>query len=243
MRTYIITLALATDRREYLKEVLKNATSMEIKWIDGVDGRCLTDDEIKELFDENKFSKKYLRTIRRGELGCVLSHQKCYKDLLDSEDEISIVFEDDIVLKSSAEEILRTIKQIMPLDKPVVLLLSGWYWYSHKRLLNTERFICKVIDARLAHAYVINKRAARIMLHQKPYFLADDWGRVRRQGVAIYGLLPHLVNQNWSEEFHSQTNTEPAKLSFRLFSWIRNIVIYSLPRRIAKIAGHFVYPN
>ena len=243
MRTYIINLAQATDRREYLKEVLKDASSMEIKWIEGVDGRCLTDDEIKELFDGSKFSKTYLRSIRRGELGCVLSHQKCYKDLLDSEEEISIVFEDDIVLKSSAEEIIRTAKQIMPLDKPAVLLLSGWYWYSRKRPLDNERFICKVIDARLAHAYVINREAARIMYHQKPYFLADDWGVMRRRGIEIYGLMPPLVNQNWSPEFHSQTNTGPVELNFRLTSWIKNILIYSLPRRIAKIAGHFVSPD
>lgn len=242
MRTYIINLAAATERKEYMRNVLKGSAGLDIRWIDAVDGKCLTDEEKDELFDENGFIRDFQRTVKRGELGCVLSHQKCYKDLIDSEEDVAIVFEDDIVLKDSVEKIIEIITKVMPSDKPSVLLLSGWYWYSRRRKLSTDRFICDVIDARLAHAYVINKQAARIMYYSRPWFVADDWGFFRRKGVKIYSLLPHCVDQNWIAGFYSQTNTGESTVVYSSFcSKIRDI-IHSIPRKIAKMIGHYIPP-
>lgn len=242
MRTYIINLAVATWRKEYMNDVLKDTVGLDIKWIEAVDGKNLTDKEKDALFDESRFIQYFGRNIKRGEVGCVLSHQKCYKDLIDSDDDVAIVFEDDIVLKESVEKIIEIIKNTMPSDKPAVLLLSSWYWYSRKRKLSRDRFICNVIDARLAHAYVINKQAAQIMYHPKPWFFADDWGFFRRKGVKIYSLLPQCVDQNWNPIFHSQTNTgEPRVFYFNICAWVRN-AIHSVMRGVLKKIRNYLAP-
>ena len=242
MRTYIINLSAATWRKEYMNNVLKDVVGLDIKWMEAVDGKCLTDEEKEKLFDEKRFIRYFGKNIKRGEIGCVLSHQKCYKDLIDSDDEIAMVFEDDIVLKEPVEKIIGIIENTMPHDKPAVLLLSAWYWYSHKRKLGLDRFICDVLDARLAHAYVINKQAAQIMYHSRPWFVADDWGFFRRKGVKIYSLLPQSVDQNWTPIFQSQTNTgDPTSVGFSFWAGI-NSIIHSIPRKIAKVIGHYIPP-
>ena len=242
MRSYIINLAAATWRKEYMNNVLKDVVGLDIKWMEAVDGKCLTDEEKEQLFDEKRFIRYFGKNIKRGEIGCALSHQKCYKDLIDSDDEVAIVFEDDIVLKEPVEKIIGIIENAMPHDKPAVLLLSAWYWYFRKRKLSADRFICDVMDARLAHAYVINKQAARIMYHSRPWFVADDWGFFRRKGVKIYSLLPQCVDQNWNPIFQSQTNTgEPTVSYFNICAWVRN-VMHSIMREIVKRVGNYLAP-
>lgn len=242
MRAYIINLAVATWRKEYMNNVLKSAVGLDIEYIEAINGKCLTDKEKEALFDERRFIRYFGKNIKRGEIGCVLSHQKCYKDLIDSDDEVAIVFEDDIVLKEPVEKIIGIIENAMPQDKPAVMLLSAWYWYFHKRRLNADHFICNVMDARLAHAYAINKQAAKIMYHPRPWFVADDWGFFRRKGVKIYSLLPQCVDQNWNPIFQSQTNTGEPPVSFFYFgAWIRN-GIHSVMREIVKKAGNYLAP-
>ena len=236
MKAYIINLADAVERKQHVKMHLSNVEELQLKWIDAIDGRKLTDQEKDELFDLKKFKWYYQRNIRNGEIGCTLSHQLCYKELLNSDDNMAIVFEDDILLTEPFEKITKAINVVMATSKPTVFLLSSWYWYTYKRRIDDEQFICRVIDARLAHAYVINKPAARIMSCSKPWFLADDWGVYRRKGIRIYSLMPSVVCQYG---FHSSINTgEPTEATFTLSSWILN-AIHSVPRKIAKVAGHY----
>lgn len=238
MKTYIINLADAIERREYVKMHLNNVDGLQIKWIDAVDGRKLTDQEKGELFDLKKSRWYYQRNIKNGEIGCTLSHQLCYKELINSDDNMAIIFEDDILLTEPFEKIAKAINKVMETNKPTVFLLSSRSWYAYKRKINDEQFFCRVIDARLSHAYVINKPAAKIMSCHKPWFLADDWGAHRRKGIKIYSLMPSSVRQSG---FHSLINTgEPMDAFFTLSSWILN-VMHSIPRKIANMVGHHFF--
>lgn len=242
MKTYIINLAVATWRKEYMNNVLKDAVGLDVEWIEAVNGKALTDNETDALFDKDGFVRYFGKNIKRGEIGCSLSHQKCYKDLIESDDDVAIVFEDDIVLKEPVEKIIKIVEDVMPSDKPAVVLLSAWYWYTRKRSLDAERFVCDVVDARLAHAYAINKQAAKIMYHSRPWFVADDWGFFRRKGVKIYSLLPQCVDQNWNPIFQSQTNTgEPTESYFNICARVRS-VICSIVREILKRRGNYLAP-
>ena len=53
----------------------------------------------------------------------------------------------------------------------------------------------------LTHAYIINREAASLLIEQRPFITADDWFYIRKKGVKLYAVLPHLLDQDWSGEY------------------------------------------
>lgn len=243
MKAYVVNLKSASERKEYVKNAIKPFPSISIEWIDAVDGRTLSCDERKKVFDTLKFQKHYLKMPRPGEIGCTLSHQKCYRKLLESELNSVIILEDDVVFNSDVEPLLPTIEQFLNTNTPRVLLLSGWFWYNRKDAFNGRISVCKVFDGYLTHAYALNRAAANLMVDSKPFFLADAWEHFSKIGVEIYGLSPHPVDQDWSGVFKSDVLSEKSvKTSFNATSWFR-LKLRGLKQRVYTYLGRFEAPE
>lgn len=241
MKTYVINLNRASERKNHMMNVLKGISNIDLEWIEAVDGKNLNEDIINKVFEINKFRNKYRRNPRPGEVGCVLSHRKCYSSLLNSDSDYALVLEDDIFLRKTTVQIPDIIKKIMPVNYPAVLLLSGWFWYLSKKKLNKDFEICKVYDARLAQSYVINKKAARIILLEKPWLLADDWGNVRKKNIKIFSLLPHITEQNFKGSLKSYISDSSSPIIQKSFLSYLKEKLEATPRRLLKISGRF-YP-
>ena len=60
-------------------DILSGCSFLDVDFIDAVDGRVMSQTEIEECFDTEKSYKRYGRRLGKGEIGCALSHRKCYQ--------------------------------------------------------------------------------------------------------------------------------------------------------------------
>lgn len=192
-------------------------------------------------FDIKKFEQRYVRKLLPGVLGCTLSHQKCYQKFLMTDDPYVMIFEDDLVVARKPDEIrqiIESLKSLYEQEKPIIILFSGWFWWSRMTDVHGVK-LGRVIDGFLAQSYLINKAAARLMLEEKPFIVADDWKYFRQKGINIYGVRPRCFEQLWSEETNSSIDyTDFANLSGHWSMKIR-VYVQELSRKLMSLIGHF----
>jgi len=224
MKTYIINLLSATERKQHMNNITKQNVLLEPVFVEAVDGRAMSDEEKQTAFNREKSFSEYGRTLRSGEIGVALSHYKIYSQMIDEKDKYSIVFEDDVecVLKIN-DELLSILKPYYDSNVPTVILLSGWYEYYKQKKLNDNYKIASVFDAWLACGYIINNKAAEIILNEKPFWLADDWWLFKSKGVRVFGIKPHIIDTLPRDIMPSyvQINNEPSISHIR-----KNMSIY-----------------
>lgn len=239
MKAYVVNMASSSDRRRYMEQLLCNHPGLSIEFIDAVNGKQLSDQRQRELFDFDKFSVLMQRRVRPGEIGCTLSHQKCYRQLIESGERYAIIFEDDLVINEPFDEMLPAIEQWLDCDEPRLLLLSGWFWFISSRDFNANHQISRVFDGYLTHAYALNRAAAKLMTDSKPWYAADAWHLFVKRGVNICGLRPHLFDQDWSGVFKTTIQTESkTNVPFSLKVWM-NIKRRTLIQHILSLCGKF----
>ena len=237
MRTYIINLKRSVDRRIYMEGQCRKLPFLNVEYINAVDGRNMSPDERTAAFDEKEFEKRYSVKVRPGEIGCTLSHQKCYKKIVEEHLPCALILEDDISLSVDIKAALEKIGEMMQTDIPTVVLLSGGYWYGNITHLEGEYKLANVYDAFLTHSYVINLAAAKLLIETRPYITADDWYYIRHKGVKLQAVLPHLINQLWDGDLTTTVNVEPGRN--KSLKW----KLLNLPRlstmKFLKFIGHF----
>ena len=96
IETYIVNLKTSTERKEYMKNLLSEYSFLNTNFIEAVDGRIFTEEERDSAFDINESILRYGRQINGGEIGCTLSHYKCYNKLANSKSKYVLILEDDI---------------------------------------------------------------------------------------------------------------------------------------------------
>lgn len=212
MKTYVINLERSSDRKEYMMKQLSTLFFLSVEFISGVDGRLLNEKERHDKFNLEKFQLRYNQKVRPGEIGCTLSHQKCYRKLLDSTETAALILEDDIIVKEDIEEIIEKISKILQSSQPLIVLFSGRYMYMQKRRFCQNFDLVDVFNASFTHAYAINRAAAQLLIEERPEILADDWNYIRRKGVKLKAILPHVVDQNWSGEYQTLVNNEKLEI-------------------------------
>lgn len=89
---YLINLDRSSQRMATMQARL-DALGIRFQRVPGVDGMQLSDDEFAAQTRVNR----YYKPIRRGEVGCQLSHLKTLRAFLASGAEIALVLEDDAV--------------------------------------------------------------------------------------------------------------------------------------------------
>lgn len=238
MKTYIINLASAPDRRQYMEQLLGNYPQLDFEFINAVNGKQMSIQQQDTLFDLDKFIQIYQYPVRPGEIGCTLSHQKCYRHLVESYEKSAIIFEDDLIVNEPVKDILPLIQKWLDCDEPRVLLLSGWFWFTSSSNFDKTHEISRVVDGYLTHAYALNRAAAKVMLDSKPWYVADAWRVFIKRGVKIYGLRPHLFDQDWGPGFQTAINTESRMYLPFNKGWIR-IKYRSLIQHTLSLFGKF----
>lgn len=128
MKTYIINLERSVDRKNNMEEQCRKLPFLDVEYINAVDGRSMNAEERAVAFDEKKFEKRYFSKVLPGEIGCTLSHQKCYRKIVDESLPYALILEDDISLFADIKVPLDVIERKMQIDTPQIVLLSGWYY-------------------------------------------------------------------------------------------------------------------
>lgn len=69
---------------------------MPIDIVHAVDGRSLSAEEVSRVYARNRHEPPYPFELQRGEIGCFLSHRKCWRRLVDEDLDAALILEDDI---------------------------------------------------------------------------------------------------------------------------------------------------
>lgn len=238
MKAYIINLERSPERKIYMQEMLRALPCLTPEFISAVDGKTLDEEMRERLFDTRKFQQRYSTYPRLGEIGCTLSHQRCYRKIVEDKEPYVLILEDDIALPDNAIcGILQDLEKQIKQEVPQVILLSGWYWYYNVLPLTANYKLANVYDAFLTHAYVINQAAAKLLIEELPYITADDWRYIRKKGVKLQALLPHLIDQNWDGSLPTTVNVET--VGCKKWSWKLFHLKHLLFMRLLSIIGHF----
>lgn len=203
INTYIVNLPTSTVRKEYMQELLKTYQYINPIFIEAVDGRVFSTEERKRVFDDQTCYTRYGHGIKGGEVGCTLSHFKCYDKLVKSNDKFVLILEDDITIMRDLNVLdWASITEFMSVDEPRIMFLSGDYWYWDKKP------ITRVFSAVGSYAYFINRVAAqRIVKIKRPSNLADDWDVYKQMGVKLFAVRPYVIDANIAD-IPSEINQE-----------------------------------
>ena len=199
---------------------------------------------IDKYFITNISRSIYGRDLRRGEIGCTISHHLLIKKFSMSADEWSVVCEDDALVTKEIDRILICIEKIK-IDQPTVLLLGhsktipdNMVFQRLKHPLGNKIVLCDyefgmnkwVSGCGVGTlSYVINRSAAEILSqHVKAYWVADDWKLIQNMGINVYHPIYPFV---WEKLSSSSTTGNSNRPHHNLFSsrFFREVaeVIYS----------------
>lgn len=193
LKTYVINIKSSIDRKEYMVNLIGGVSCLHTEFVEAVDGRLFTDEERMQRFDDDLCLKRYGRLLNLGEIGCTLSHFKCYNKLQESSDKYVLILEDDIsIIRDLTTIDFSQLDRFMNVDEPRILFLSGDYW--HLKRINYTR----VFSAVGSYAYIINKAAVGVILSaiKTPSNVADDWHVYKQLGVRLYAMYPYMIDAN-----------------------------------------------
>lgn len=216
IKTYIVNLATSTSRKKYMQELLSAYDFLEQEFIEAVDGRVFSPEERELVFDDKTCYKRYGRCINGGEVGCTLSHFKCYNKLAHSNDKFVLILEDDVTIMRDLNSLdWKKVAEFMSVNEPRIMFLSGDYWYRDKKP------ITRVFSAVGSYAYLINHAAAEKITNKisRPSNVADDWDVYKQLGVKLFAVHPYMIDANIadipSEIQQDYWGNHKDKMSFR----------------------------
>lgn len=245
MKTYIINLEKSLKRKTYIENLFSQHKEVfQLHFINAVDGGIMSKQQLYEVWNQHKAYGIYGRYMKAGEIGCALSHLRCYEEIVKQDDEMALVVEDDMSFQNvNVEKIIRSITELLLSDtynkRPTIVLLSGDYWYTwRKRIPKTEFQLASVYDAMGAIAHIVNKKAAMMLINQEKSILADDWYN-KKTGINLYALYPHIVDTadlgtEISTDGYLGTIRKNLSFSNKMYSYYRAAV-----RRALGKFGHF----
>ena len=134
-----------------------------------------------DLVDTDRFQARHLRRPLPSEVGIALAHRSIYEQVVKhSDQEWSVIFEDDALIHNM-EDLrirLRELIEVLPKDRPCIVNLN--YTAARPFLARDHKAIEGVWIPRAptytATAYLINKPAAKHLLHEQlPIRAQADW--------------------------------------------------------------------
>jgi GR25 family glycosyltransferase involved in LPS biosynthesis len=157
-KTYIISLNFRLDRRQSIQKQLSNIP-LELLFVDGI------------IYDSSKaynndFTKKSLRYMSHGAIGCAISHIQLWKKIAAEEiEKYYLILEDDVIFDSNFSKSLTSALKHYPINADIFFLGS-----RNERPRDISFFTnfnyCGSFNSRLgAFAYIISGKSARKILN------------------------------------------------------------------------------
>lgn len=198
MKTYVVNLQQAIQRRQYMQAVLAKHPYLDYSFVEAVNGKEIEDSKLALLYSEDRVRKNIGRTLSRGEIGCALSHVNIYSAMIERGEDAVLVLEDDIYVPSNIQTELLGLQWLLGKNRPVVVLLTPVIKASNRIihvLSNNE--VLKPYEACYTSGYLLNKRAATelLKLNFPVCVAADDWEYFNMMGrLDLYCLKSHVIN-------------------------------------------------
>lgn len=205
MKNKILTINLpeSLERRSAIdKQAL--ALDLEIEYIDAVDGRKLSVEKQEQLCDLDKIYYYYGAKLNPGEIGCALSHIKCYNEIIEQNLDGALILEDDAVLHPDFKKIFTQLLSHTDKSNPDVILMHYHRYYSERdkiahlfkdfNLYNTSDAYREGLST---VGYYVTYNAAQILVnyHSKLKHPCDYWNDiVKNTHINLQIVVPFCID-------------------------------------------------
>ena len=105
-KVFVINLKRSLDRKKHMQALL-DPLPLEYEFVEAVDASDLTDEYIREIYDDVACRRNIRRSLSKPEIACALSHIKVWEIIKESGLEEAFIMEDDIYIKD--EEAFREV--------------------------------------------------------------------------------------------------------------------------------------
>ena len=199
IKTYIINLEESIERKHHMVWEVSEFPFMDVEWIDAINGARMTEEDINAAFDIEEFTDRYHRLPAKREIGCVLSHRKCYKHLLAAAEPCALILEDDISFNRAedSEYVLTQGIRLLEEEKAdIVLFATQVLLYNRPKKLDLNYAVYPVYAAYGTYSYLINRKACKCLLEKnRKDIVADDYQAIRNRGLKIKSIYPSITNE------------------------------------------------
>jgi glycosyl transferase family 25 len=208
---YVINLKRSVERRNHTYSQL-NDLGIKFSFIEAVDGNEFSDMEIIKSndFDVWKCGARS-RNLLKGEIGCVLSHLKIYKKIIDEEIEMACILEDDNDYEKEFRDVIENIDlesfkwELLYLGHNSQIPLSSTKEAQSRNKMKTilpNYYIGIPVEVPFgSYAYIIKREAAvKLLANAYPIKMPIDiyMGQAYSFGIHSYLLSPPCATNNSS---------------------------------------------
>ena len=208
-KCFVINMDRSHVRRAHITQAFEKQ-GLVFERIAGIDGSALPEAELNKVYDEEHCIKLIGRGLRKGEIGCTLSHIATWRAILEQDLEGAFIFEDDADFNPKAP-----FKQALALegfkpDEPAIILFSP----KSEELadpIDVNVNNAKVFNSKrtaLACAYYVNRKAAKNLLtyFDKLHHINDWWATMRRRKVVTTYLAQTNDGEAWVTPLPEEIN-------------------------------------
>jgi glycosyl transferase, family 25 len=224
MKIFVINLKRSVERRIKIENQLKKL-QLDYEIFEGVDGYKLTEDDLNKYMDHEH---PYFRELKKGEIGCFLSHYSVLKKIADLKLPAAIVMEDDIILSKNLPDLIADVEKfIQPTDTFLfyTILLQPVNLFTKKKI-NDKYVLTDVDNIRSLfgmQCYAVGQQAAQnISSNLLPVNnVVDDWLRYVENGYIknLQIIFPFAVKA--TPAFSDIHDTD---ISNTRFAWIKTLI-------------------
>ncbi|MGL5101983.1 MAG: glycosyltransferase family 25 protein [Plesiomonas sp.] len=200
----ILVISLPNSSRRNAAAFQLNKTSIKFTFIDGIDGRVI---DLNNIDIDSKYCKNnWGHELNNGEIGCALSHIKCYKHIVENNIQEAIILEDDFVLSEEFNQIISTICEKSPKRREITFLFHGKAksWpvkqklygdFKLARYIHPSKNSKRAIIGAVAYMLTING-AKKLLDIAYPIRMPADYltGYIQKNKLHAYGVEPCCVS-------------------------------------------------
>ena len=215
--TFVVHYTPLIERRSYLEGKFQGQ-ALSHEFITNCDREDLSSEQLK------KFNRKQISLV-----GCAIScgHIEAYKRIVNSPYSYNLIFEDDVIFKSSFKQKMESFLQELPIDYDMLFIGNGGGFHIPflKRVLHplTHVFFKENKETkwggagatRCADSYFVSKKCAKKILDYIEGLKFNsidqpvDWWLnevIRRLDLKVYWLEPTLVTQGTMHGLYKSSN-------------------------------------
>lgn len=197
IKTYIINLKESIERKRHMVQEVCKFPFMDVEWIDAINGARMTEEDIGRGFSVEKFTDRYHRPPAKGEIGCTLSHRKCYEHMVATDEPYALILEDDVsfICPEDAEHVIaQGIRLLKEGKADIVLFSSKVLLYNCPKKLDLKYVAYTVCNAYGTDSYLINLKACTYLIKKsRADIVADDYPVMRSMGLKIKSIYPNIT--------------------------------------------------
>ena len=218
MKIYVINLARSPGRRARIEHRLQSL-GIDFELVEAFDTAHLARPDLSRYIagDSEDFAPD--RAWSSGTIGCALSHQMCYRDMLARGVDRAVILEDDAILLPGFDTVLRWLESAMSPDDLILLFCQSvtnlpFAPLSAIRSVHINRYYgVYYATKRNLHggvAYAVGQNVARSLLRvNSPIrFPADAWSMYYKNGGYKYLRVVHPspIMHDFASDFGTRTS-------------------------------------